>query len=95
MVRLKSVGTFAPVILLAAIPAAASANPASAAACAATLPGEASVIYQATAPDIRPDSNIRDILVKKVRAMVISGQVPRATARSSAVAAGECLRLLK
>jgi hypothetical protein len=94
MVKLKSVGTFAPVILLAAMPAAASANPASA-ACAATLPGEASMIYQATVPDIRLDSNIRDIVVKKVRAMVISGQVSRATARSSAIAAGECLRLLK
>ena len=78
MVRLKSVGTFAPVILLAAIPAAASANPASAAACAATLPGEASVIYQATAPDIRPDSNIRDILVKKGQG---DGDLGRSAAR--------------
>ena len=83
-----------PVIaILLALPA--MADPAAGAACAAKLPPDAAMIYRATAPEIRHDTVIRDLLTEQVRAMVIQGKLDRAAARPAAEAAGACLQALR
>ena len=80
---------------LLALPCAALADPATGAACAAKLPPDAAMIYRATAPEIRRDTVIRDLLSTRVRAMVIEGKLDRAAARPAAEAAGACLQALR
>ena len=81
--------------LACALPAAASANRASAEACAASLAPEARLIFDAAAPSIAPNVEIRPVLEEKTRALVSSGRVSRSSARGSATAAGNCLRQLQ
>ena len=69
------------------------AQPGSAAdACAAALPPEAKVIYDAVAPEFASSSDPRALLKAKVADLVKAGAVQRDSARSSAIAAGDCLR---
>src|SRR5579875_2819517 len=75
--------------------ARAWADQASASACATTLPPEAMTISRAVAPHVTPDGDLRSLLRTKVKAMVVDGQVQRATARKSADAAYGCLNDLK
>lgn len=53
------------------------------------------MIYRATAPEIRKDTVIRDLLTTRVRRMVIEGKIDRAAARPAAEAAGACLQALR
>lgn len=78
-----------------ALPMTASANRAAADACAASLSPEARLIFDAAAPAITPNAEIRPILEEKTRALVSSGRVSRSSARGSATAAGNCLRQLQ
>ena len=81
--------------VLLLLPGAAWAEPAAGAACAARLPPDAAMIYRATAPEIRKDTVIRDLLTTRVRRMVIEGKIDRAAARPAAEAAGTCLQALR
>lgn len=71
------------------------ADQASAQTCAQKLPPEAATIYQATAPQITPASDIIAILKPTVRSLVMDGKVTQATARASAKLAYPCLKDLK
>jgi len=81
--------------LLAAPLAAHAANPAAAQACAAKLPPEAKVIYDAAAPKVTPTTDMRDLLKSTTFGLIMQGEVKQADARPSAMAAAQCLRNLK
>jgi hypothetical protein len=81
--------------LIAASHTAFAGNRPAADGCAAKLSPVARQIYDVTAPAIRPDSVVKDVIVERVRPLVISGKFDRDTARANATPAGECLVLLK
>jgi hypothetical protein len=85
----------AALAILVVLPTAALADRREADACAASLPVEAKLIYDAALPSITPSAVIRDILPDKVRPLVMAGKVSRNTGRASAEAAGQCLKYLK
>jgi hypothetical protein len=76
-------------------PAVAVANSAAAAQCRLVLAPEAALIYDTVLPIVTPTTVIRDVMPEQVRALVIAGRVNESTARESAEAAGECLRVLR
>jgi membrane fusion protein, multidrug efflux system len=61
-------------------------------ACAAGLPPEAKAIYAAAAPEFAASADPRALVKAKVADLVKAGAVQRDSARSSAMAAGACLR---
>jgi hypothetical protein len=63
--------------------------------CAANLSSHAARIYKATASDITKNSVISDVLRRRVRMMIIDGQIDRATAETAAPSAAVCLDLLR
>jgi hypothetical protein len=76
-------------------PTVAFANQAAADACAAKLPKDSAAIYTAAAPQAVSGGNLKDIVTKVTRGMVLSGKLSRSDARPAAEAAGTCLALLK
>lgn len=60
-------------------------------ACAAALPAEAKLIYDTVAAAPATGS-LRDRVTAATKSLVAAGQVQRMSARSSATAAGECLK---
>jgi hypothetical protein len=86
--------TIVALLLLSGGPALA-ADAAAAGACAAKLPPNGRLIYDAVAPSVKPDSDLKSLVPEKVRPIVMSGKLDRATAQAIAPAAGECLLLLK
>jgi hypothetical protein len=81
-------------ILLLAGATPALADPAAGEACAKTLSPPALKIYQAAAPDLKPDTDLASLVRAKTRPMVMAGDMNRATARPAAYAAAACLRSL-
>lgn len=71
------------------------ADPKKAQSCAGSLQPESKLIFEQSAADVSAGGDIKSILASKTRALVIGGKVTRSTARPSAEAAGECLKLLK
>jgi hypothetical protein len=69
------------------------ADAAAAQKCAATLPKDGQAIFQATLPQVRPGTDLRQVVTVSTRALVESGRIDRGGARQSAVAAAQCLRL--
>ncbi len=88
------IGLFCATMLLV-IPAVVRADQASALACSASLSSDAKLVYDKTAPTVKPDTIIKDALSAVVRPMVMNGSMAQAVARPAAEAAGECLKLLK
>lgn len=64
-------------------------------ACASKLGADPKQIYDLVAPSVTPSSVIKDIIVEKVRPLVMAGKISRDAARTAAVGAGDCLKLLK
>jgi hypothetical protein len=91
--------TFWPAIALGALAcglaAPAKADQASAQACAQKLPPEAMTIYQATAPQVTPSTDLINLLKPTVRSLVMDGTVNQSTSRTSAKLAYPCLKDLK
>jgi len=63
--------------------------------CAASLSPTGKTIYDAVAPYVEAETNLKKLLKKKVRPLVISGKLKRKDAKENALLAGECLLLLK
>lgn len=82
-------------LMLFFLPTAVLADQASAAACSAGLSSDAKLIYDKTAPTVKPATVIKDALSAVVRPMVTNGSMTQAVARPAAEAASECLKLLK
>lgn len=89
MIRL----TAAAVLLLAAGPALA--DKAAADKCAAGLAPDAKAIYTASAPEFAAAPDGKAVVKAKTQALVKAGTVSMGGARSAAMAAGGCLKLLK
>ncbi|RBP16500.1 hypothetical protein DFR50_105143 [Roseiarcus fermentans] len=75
-------------------PAAAFADQKAADGCAAKLGRASAAIYAASAAQLSPGANLRDVVTSVTRGMVMSGDLGRAEARPAAEAAGACLSLL-
>ncbi len=76
-------------------PTTALADQAAAESCAAALPAPAKLIYAAAAPDFAAAADPKGFVKSKVVALVQAGTIQRSEARSSAMAAGDCLKKLK
>ena len=72
---------------------AAHADPTAAQACATKLPKDAKAIFDATLPQVAPGSDLRSLLTANTRSLAFSGSINRGSARESATAAGDCLKL--
>ncbi len=81
--------------VLAILPVAAHADQAAANAYAASLSPNGQMLYNKTAPTMKPTSDIKDALTAQARPLVMNGTLSRDAARTAAEAAGECLKLLK
>jgi hypothetical protein len=66
-----------------------------AAACAASLPKGARAVFDSAAKEAAGAADLRALIEGKTRSLVMSGGLARADARSSAEAAGECLKLIR
>ncbi|GEM_PF-1586066 len=81
-----------PLLMLAS---PALADPSAANSCAKSLSPMALRIYDATAPEMHPNSDMRHLITLKVIPMVMAGELNRTTARTAATAASFCLRVLE
>ena len=63
--------------------------------CAASLSPTGKTIFEAVAPSVQAETNLKELLMKKVRPLVLSGKLKRKDAKANASLAGECLLLLK
>lgn len=62
-------------------------------ACAAKLAPGARAIFDATLPQVVPGANLRSLLTASTRKLAYSGAIGAGSARASATAASQCLRL--
>jgi hypothetical protein len=81
-------------LLLAATPALAR-DVKAANACAAKLTPEGKAMFEATAPEVKPDSDLRELMRSKVIPLVMFGSLTREAAEANGPAAGACAALLK
>jgi hypothetical protein len=81
-------------LVLIATPALAR-NDKAATACAAKLTPEGKQMFEATAPDVKPDSDLRELMRSKVIPLVMFGSLTREAAEANGPAAGACAALLK
>ena len=63
--------------------------------CAATLSPEGKLMYDAAAPNVKPDSELRDVIRSGAIGLVMTGKLSRDQAQANGPAAASCLRLLK
>ena len=63
--------------------------------CAASLSSTGKTTFDVVAPYVEADTNLKKLLKKKVRPLVMSGKLKRKDAKANAPLAGECLLLLK
>ena len=80
---------------IAAMTGTAFADDAKSGACVASLTPTGKAIFEAVAPSVEADTNLKKLLKKKVRPLVMSGKLKRKDAKANASLAGECLLLLK
>ncbi|WP_029009638.1 hypothetical protein [Azospirillum halopraeferens] len=81
-------------VLLALAPLPVLADAPAADGCAATLPADARMIYDAARPNVKPGANVEDELKAAARPLVMGGKLSRSEARPAAEAAGKCLVML-
>lgn len=63
--------------------------------CAAELTPTGKAIFEAVAPTVNADSDLKKLIEKKVRPLVLKGELKRKDAKANAPAAGKCLHLLQ
>ena len=80
---------------IAAISSTAFADKVNSETCAASLTPTGKTIFEAVAPSVEADTNLKELMKKKVRPLVMSGKLKRKEAKANAPLAGECLLLLK
>lgn len=80
---------------IAAMSGTAFADEVKSGACAASLSHTGKTIFEAVAPSVEADTDLKKLLKKKVRPLVMSGKLKRKDAKANAPLAGECLLLLK
>lgn len=89
---MKHLVTLAVLALLAASPA--HADLVAAEGCAASLGADAKLIYADAKPKAAGGGDLKSIVTEVTKSLVVSGSVPRASAKAAAQAAGACLKKL-
>ena len=79
-------------ISVLAAPGSASADAAAGRACASALSAEGRMMFDAAAAKVTPDSKLRDVLMREVRGLLLTGKLSRDLAQKNAPAVGVCLR---
>ncbi len=82
-------------ILALAAPGSAFADAAAGKACASALSAEGQMMFEAAATKVKPDSNLRNVLISEVRGLVLAGKLSRDVAQKNAPAVGACLKKLQ
>jgi hypothetical protein len=77
-----------------ALPASSLADTRSAAACAASLTADQTLIYRAVLPDLTRDTDLPALVRAKVMALVTAGRLQMSSAPDDAQAAARCLRMV-
>jgi hypothetical protein len=80
-------------LLATVLAPAAHADTDAANACAAKLSPDAKAIFDATLPQVVPGANLRSLLTANTRKLAFAGAIEVGSARASATAASQCLRL--
>jgi hypothetical protein len=63
--------------------------------CASQLSTTGQMMFHAVAPYVKPQSDIRELMRRNVKPLVLAGRISREDARNNAQPAGKCLLLLK
>lgn len=79
--------------MLALSAAPAFAGAAEAKSCATNLDANGQAIFNAALPQVGPSVDLKGVVTATTKSLVSSGQVPMSSARSAAMAAGQCLKL--
>jgi hypothetical protein len=90
----KHISAFVVLLFLLALPAA-HADQAKAGKCAATLPPEALLVFNAVRATPQPQMPLRSVLASRVRELVFMDHLSAHAARPAAEAASECLRIAR
>ena len=80
---------------IAAMSGLAFADTVNSETCSASLTPTGKTIFEAVARSVEADTNLKELMKKKVRPLVMSGKLKRKDAKANAPLAGECLLLLK
>ncbi|MEM7289614.1 MAG: hypothetical protein AAF412_04455 [Pseudomonadota bacterium] len=64
-------------------------------ACSGKLPDQAQTILQHLVPKLQKGADVPALMRSTVIDLVKSGEIDRSSARDNAIAAGECLKLLR
>ncbi len=83
------------VLAMAAFSGSASANVGKANTCRENLTPIAQKMFDATAPHVKANSQVADLLREHVGGLVMSGKLTRADAQANAHPVGVCLKLLQ
>ena len=86
---------FVIVALVLSTSLAQAGNKAAADACYSQLAAGPRQIYDLIAREVKPDSDIKALLVSKLRPLVMSGKLDRATANADGASAATCLAVLQ
>jgi hypothetical protein len=92
MIRLAQTAALLATLLASGV---AFADAGAAGSCAVGLPTESKAIYDAAAPGFAASADPRALVKAKTVDLVKAGAVQRASARSCATAAGNCLKKLR
>lgn len=90
--------TFRTILMFAALAAATpalSADVKASKTCAAALKPEGKAMYNAAAPNVKPDSEMRDVIRSGAIGLVMTGKLTREQAQENGPAVAGCLKLLK
>ena len=80
---------------IAAMSGLAFAHTVNSETCAASLTPTGKTIFEAVAPSVEADTNLKKLVIEKVRPLVLSGKLKRKDAKANVLLAGKCLHLLQ
>ena len=63
--------------------------------CAAALSPTGKTIFEAVAPSVEADTNLKKLVKETLRPLVLSGKLKRKDAKANVLLAGKCLHLLQ
>jgi hypothetical protein len=89
---------FRTTLMIAALAAATpafAANIKASKTCAAALSPEGKMMYDAAAPNVKPDSEMRDVIRSGAIGLVMTGKLNREQAQANGPAVAGCLSKLK
>ena len=80
---------------IVAISSTAFADKMNSETCAASLTPTGKIIFEAVAPSVEADTNLKKLVKETLRPLVLSGKLKRKDAKANVLLAGKCLHLLQ